>query len=80
MLGNSNGERGLRICKRNNSADSKVSEGGGGAPGAGTEIPLLPIQKTMLRQAVTLQSMEVPSGADLHLQPVEDPTPEQVDA
>ena len=48
-------ERGVRICERNNSADTKVREegGGGGAPGSRAEIPL---------------------------QPVEDPTPEQGDA
>ncbi|KAK4817679.1 hypothetical protein QYF61_024908 [Mycteria americana] len=36
--------------------------------------------KTMVRQAVPLQPMEVNGGADLHLQPVEDPVLEQVDA
>ena len=71
----------MRICERNNSADTKVSEegGGGGAPGTGAEIPLQPVGKTMVRQAVPLQPMEVHSGADIHLQPVEDPMPEQVD-
>ena len=61
-------EKGLRRCESNNSADTKVREegGGGGAPGARAEIPLQP--------------MEVNGGADIHLQPVEDPTPEQVDA
>ncbi|KAM9590913.1 uncharacterized protein ACIBXB_005945 [Morphnus guianensis] len=74
-------ERGVRTCKRNNPADTKVSEGGGGgAPAAGAEIPLQLVVKTMVRQAVPLQPMEVHGGADLHLQPVEDPTPEQVDA
>ena len=33
----------------------------------------------MVRQAVTLKAMEVHSGADIHLQPAEDPNPEQVD-
>ena len=35
-------EKGVRRCERNNSADTKVSEegGGGGAPGARAEIPL----------------------------------------
>ncbi|KAK4823596.1 hypothetical protein QYF61_003796 [Mycteria americana] len=76
-------------------ADTKVSEegGAGGAPGAGAEIPLQPVVKTMVRQAVPLQPMEVHGGADthlqpmevhggadIHLQPVEDPMPEQVDA
>ncbi|GAB0183553.1 acid sphingomyelinase-like phosphodiesterase 3b [Grus japonensis] len=53
-------EKGVRICERNNSADTKVSaEGGtGGAPGAGTEIPLQPMVKAMVKQAVPLQPME----------------------
>ncbi|GAB0190182.1 AN1-type zinc finger protein 5-like [Grus japonensis] len=38
------------------------------------------MEKTMVRQAVPLQPMEVDGGADIHLQPVEDPMPEQVDA
>ena len=57
------------------------AEGGGGdAPGAGAEIPLQPVGKTMVRQVVPLQPMKVHGGASIHLQPVEDPTPEQVDA
>ncbi|GAB0187378.1 hypothetical protein GRJ2_001203100 [Grus japonensis] len=74
-------ERGVRIQERNNSADTKVSAdgGGGGAPGAGAEIPLQPLEKTMVRQAVPLQPMEDDGGADINLQPVEDPTLEQVD-
>ena len=43
------------------------------------EIPLQPVVKTVVRQAVPLQPMEVHGGADIHLQPVEDPMPEQVD-
>ncbi|PKU46219.1 hypothetical protein llap_3443 [Limosa lapponica baueri] len=39
--------------------------GGGGAPGARAEIPLQPVEKTMVKQA-------------LPLQPVEDTMPEQV--
>ena len=64
---------------RNNSADTKVSEegGGGAAPGARAEIPLQPVGKTMVRQAVPRQPMDVHGGADIHLQPVEDPTLEQ---
>ncbi|GAB0184528.1 AN1-type zinc finger protein 5-like [Grus japonensis] len=38
------------------------------------------MEKTMVRQAVPLQPMEDDSGADIHLQPVEDPMSEQVDA
>ncbi|GAB0189093.1 AN1-type zinc finger protein 5-like [Grus japonensis] len=36
--------------------------------------------KTVVRQAVPLQPMEVDGGADIHLQPMEDPMPEQVEA
>lgn len=66
--------------RENNSADTKVSEEGGrgGAPGAGAEIPLQLVVKTLGRQAVLLQSMEANQGAEIHLQPVEDPMLEQV--
>ncbi|GAB0182719.1 hypothetical protein GRJ2_000737200 [Grus japonensis] len=62
--------------------DTKVSaEGGaGGAPGTGAEIPLQPVVKAMVRQAVPLQPMEDDGELGFHLQPVEDPIPEQVDA
>ncbi|GAB0205971.1 acid sphingomyelinase-like phosphodiesterase 3b [Grus japonensis] len=90
----SNWETGVRRCERSNCADTQVNEegGGGGAPGVRAEIPLQPLQKTMVRQAVLLkpmevhggadihlQPMQVHGGADIHLQPVEDPTLEQVD-
>lgn len=51
--------------------------GGSGVLGTGAEIPLQPMVLTMMRQDVPV---EVCGGADLHLQGVEDPTPEQVDA
>jgi len=57
-------------CERNNSADTKVSEegGGGGAPGARAEsFPLQLVMKTTVRQVVPLQCMEVHGGADIHL-------------
>jgi len=64
-------ERRVRRCERNNSADTKVSEegrGGGGAQNVGAEtLPLQPMMKTMVRQAVPLQPMEVHGGADIHL-------------
>ncbi|GAB0206066.1 hypothetical protein GRJ2_003072200 [Grus japonensis] len=71
----------MRRCERNNSADTKVSaEGGGrGAPSTREEIPLQPLEKTMVRQAVLLQPKEVHGGAEIPLQPVEDPRPEQVE-
>ena len=61
-------ERGVRICERNNPADPQVSEerGGGGAPGARAEIPLQVVGKTMVKQAVPLQPMEVHGGAGGH--------------
>jgi len=37
------------------------------------------MEKTMVRQAVPWHTMEVHGGADIHLQPMEDPTLEQVD-
>jgi len=64
----------VRLNERNNCADTKVSEegGGGGAPEARAEIfPLQLVMKTMVRQVVPLQPMEVHSGADIHLQPME---------
>jgi len=36
--------------------------------------------KTMVRQSTALQPMEVYGGADIHLQPSEDPTVEHGDA
>jgi len=64
----------------NCSRKSRHQGGGGGAPGTGAEIPLQPMEKTMVRQVVPLQPMEAHGGADTHLQPMEDHTPEQVDA
>lgn len=53
----------MRVCEKNSSADPQVSEegAGGGAP-VSEEIPL--------------KAIEVHSGADIQLQPVEDHTPE----
>ena len=67
----------MRISERNNFADTKFSEEGegGGAPGTGAEIPLQPMLKTMVRQAVPLQPMEVHGGADIHPQPMNNRTP-----
>jgi len=70
----------VRQSESNNSADTKAIEEGvaGGDPGAGAEIPLQPVMKTMVRQVVPLQPMEIHGAADIHIQPVEDPMPEQV--
>ena len=63
----------MRIWERTNSADTKVSEegDGGGAPGTRADIPLQPLEQTMVRQAVPQQPMEVHGGAEIHLHPVE---------
>ena len=44
------------------------------------KIPLQPVVMTMVEQVVPLQPMEVHGGAEIHLQTVEDPTLEQVEA
>jgi len=47
---------------------SVKKEGGGGAPNVRAEsLPLQLVIKTMVRQVVPFQSMEVRGGADLHL-------------
>lgn len=38
------------------------------------------VVKTMVKQTVPLQPMEDHEGADIHLQPMEDPMLEQMDA
>ena len=78
-------ERGVRICERNSPADTKASEGGGagGAPGAGAEIPMHPMVQPMVQPMVRQlcpAPREVHGGAETHLQPLGDPTPEQVGA
>ncbi len=66
---------------RGTAADAKVSsEGGGGVIWLLAKIPLQLVVKTMVERVVPLQPMEVHGGAEIHLQPVEDPTPEQVEA
>lgn len=60
----------VRKCERENSADPKVSEegAGGGMMGTRTEIPLQPVEKTMVVQIVPLQPMEVNGGADIYIE------------
>ncbi|OPJ68494.1 hypothetical protein AV530_006123 [Patagioenas fasciata monilis] len=73
-------EEGVRIWERNSPADTKVTEegGGGDVPGARAEIPLQSMVKAIMRLTVPLQPMEVHNGVNIHLQPLEDPIPEQV--
>ncbi|KAJ7407084.1 hypothetical protein BTVI_63977 [Pitangus sulphuratus] len=57
--------------------DTKVGEeDGGSVPGTRAEIPLKPLVMTVVRKANSLQQTEIHSGANIHLQPMEDPTPE----
>ena len=67
LLHNSSWKRGVRLYERKTSADTKVSEegGGGGARGAGAVIPLQPMVKTTMMQVVPLPPMEDHSGADI---------------
>jgi len=60
ILCNSSWERRVRICERNNSADTTISEEGGrtGTQCSRTEVPLQPTEKTMVTQVVPLQPME----------------------
>lgn len=61
--------------ERNYSGNTKVNEEGVGrcAPGAGAVIPLQDLEKILVRQTVLLQTMEVNSGTNIHLQPMKDP-------
>ncbi|KAJ7418805.1 hypothetical protein BTVI_27363 [Pitangus sulphuratus] len=61
----------VRICEESNSAHTKVSEVGVGesVPVTTAELPLQPVAQTMVGH----------SRAKIHLQPLEDPTLEQID-
>ncbi|PKU44302.1 rna-directed dna polymerase from mobile element jockey-like [Limosa lapponica baueri] len=67
-LMDTNWDRGVTKCERNNYTDTRVSEegGGGGTPGARAEIPRQPMVKIMVMQVVLLQSIDIHSGADIH--------------
>lgn len=55
-------QRRVRMCERNNSADTKVSEEGegGSAPSARAEMSLQLVLKTTVRQAAALQTSKNP--------------------
>lgn len=60
---------------------TRVTEGrGGSVPHAAAEISLKLVLMTKVRQAVTLQPMEVHGRANTHLQLLEKPVAEQVEA
>jgi len=71
----------MRICERNSPADPKVSA-------EGRQEVLQALEQRFAAahggdhggSGCALQSMEVQGGADHHLQPREDTTPEQGDA
>ncbi|TRZ26649.1 hypothetical protein HGM15179_000420 [Zosterops borbonicus] len=78
-LGSSSWKRGVKICKRSSPADPRVSEKGGKGE-ARAETPLQPLMKTLVRNGVPLQPMEIHRGAEIHLQPEKNSMPELVDA
>lgn len=67
---------------RNSSADTKVTEEGGWGSDTGTRahIPLQPMDKTMMKQAVPLEPTEVHVEQVSTLWATKDPLLEQVDA
>lgn len=64
----------------NISAYTKVREEvwGTDVTGARADIPLQPMEQPMVRQAVHLPPMEVHGRTEIHLQPMGDPTLEQM--
>ena len=52
--------------RENSPAETKVREGGGDVPRAGAEIPLQPMEKTMVMQVIPLPLKEDHSGANIH--------------
>lgn len=73
---------GERICERNRPADTQVSAEGGEEvlQGQSRDSPADPHGAARGEASVPLQTLEVHGGADLCLQPREDPTQEQGDA
>lgn len=66
------------MYERTNPANTKVSKAeGGDTLSVRGEVPLQPMVKATMKQAVPLHLI---SGIDIHLQPVQDPMPEQLDA
>lgn len=68
--------RRVRICKPRGQRRRRGRRGA--APAAGAVVTLQLRVKTMARQAL-LQTLEVHGGTDIHMQPTEDPTTQQVD-
>lgn len=67
----------MRISERNNPVDTKVSAGG---RGMGAEIPLQCVVVITVEEAVPLAAHGGYWWSRSHLQPVEDPKPEKLDA
>ena len=64
----------MRLCKRNDSANTKVNEEGGerdARDAIAESVPLQPLLKTKMSKAVPLQPMKVHGGADILLHPME---------
>ncbi|KAJ7402753.1 hypothetical protein BTVI_83621 [Pitangus sulphuratus] len=75
-------EKGVRICERNSREDTKVNTevGGEGAPDARAKMSMQPVVHSMRSQVVPLQPVEGHGGTEIHLQSLDNPTLEQVDA
>jgi len=56
----------LCTCKRNSLADSRLREEEEAVLQAPEKIPLQPVVRTMVRQAVPVQPMEDHTGTDIH--------------
>lgn len=71
----------MRNHVRNSPADTKISEGqrAGHAVGAGAEVPLQPVEWTMVEQAFPVACGENLLEQILTLQHMKVPTPEQMD-
>lgn len=66
-------------CERNNSADTLVSEEGAGrgVPGTGAEVPLQPMERTVVEQAGPLHPMVYHSGAHIRIAALKESSQEQ---
>ncbi|KAJ7404796.1 protein pxr1-like [Willisornis vidua] len=61
--------------------DTKVSGEGGevGSPDARAEVPLQPLVQPMMKELCLCKPMDTQRNAEIHVQPVEEPMPEQLD-
>lgn len=62
--GEREGSKGERYERTSETPRSVKKEVGGGMLGIGTEIPLQPMEKVMVKQVVLLEPMEIHSGVN----------------